>query len=214
MLRWLVCRREIGLAGARLEYIEQNHQEAQHQKRENWFREAESAIGALAGVSGGLMLIRSHLMVAVPADWPLDLALPLSLGISGVRSGFVSEIVVKESLSGIVSARRRQRTISRGLSCSFSLLKRLLISNWLMAFTLLSRKILRFVWILTLPFFCFLFVWHFLGQEIRLWWILVLPLALWPLLSPRHLSDSCLGLIGAWGNWLRHKSDTTWTSGH
>ena len=159
------------------------------------------------------MFIRSHLMMSVPKDWPMDLALPLQLGIAGIRSGFASEIVIQESLNGILSRERRQRTISRGISCSFSLFGKLLFKNGFLAFFLMSRKILRFVWILTVPFFCFLFVWHYSTGVISLFWLLVLPVAIWPLLSWRHLSDSCLGLIGAWIRWLCRSSESTWKRG-
>jgi len=213
LMSWLLKRPDLGLAGAKLAYLESNHPEARHQRLENWFRRQESEILSVAGVSGGLMFIRSHLMRPFPSDWPIDLALPLQLGITGVRSGFASEIVVLESLKGILSRERRQRTIGRGISCSLSLFGKLLRTNVFLAFALMSRKILRFVWILTVPFFCFLFVWHYSIGVTGLFWLLVLPIAIWPVLFWRHLSDSCLGLIGAWVRWFSHSSVDTWKRG-
>jgi len=118
---------------------------------ENWIKEKESLLGAVAGVNGSIFAIRRHLYEKMPRQTITeDQVLGLKIMSKGYKGIFEHRAIGWEPLSTLADELRRRIRISAGNFQSLFLVPRVLspLSGWI-HFAFVSHKLIRWL----VPFF-------------------------------------------------------------
>jgi cellulose synthase/poly-beta-1,6-N-acetylglucosamine synthase-like glycosyltransferase len=119
---------------------------------ENWLRRAESRVGSVVGVNGGIDAVRRGLYQPMRADHLPDLILPLRIVQAGYRVLYIDGAVAHESALGrdADEFKMRVRVILRALHALAETKALLLPRHGFFAFQLFAHKVLRYLVVIPL----------------------------------------------------------------
>lgn len=190
---------EVGYVTGRLRYVGDGAGlgGGTYMRHENRLRSAETRIGSIIGVNGGVDAIRRELYRDIPRELITDFVLPLHVIASGRRVIYDPRVVSQETANSEITSefRMRVRVALRAMQ-GLVYMRRLLDPRRypLASFCLLSHKVLRYLTFVFLPVV-------FLAN---IWLAYVEPL--YRALLVAHIFVYVLALIGLYGNlsqWLR-----------
>ncbi len=125
--------------------------EALYWRYESWIRRREGRLGRAFAASGALMAVRRKRWRPIPPHLMEDIVLPLRAITEGRRSVVAESAFAREAIRDQDPARAHERISLQDSAAVLSTLWREGWANPLLAFQLLSRKLLRW---LGLPLYC------------------------------------------------------------
>lgn len=190
---------DVGYVTGRLRYVGDGASlgGGAYMRHENRLRSAETRIGSIIGVNGGVDAIRRELYTDIPPKLITDFVLPLHVIASGLRVIYDPRVISCETANSEITSefRMRVRVALRAMQ-GIVYMRRLLDPRHypLASFCLISHKVLRYL--------TFMFLSVALLANIRLAYVE----PLYQSLLIAHISVYALALLGLRGNlsqWVR-----------
>ncbi|PCJ17880.1 MAG: hypothetical protein COB02_12495 [Candidatus Cloacimonadota bacterium] len=137
---------KVGCSSSVLEYSDGFRFEGTYWNSENRIKLQESMILQQVGASGALFSIRENIYEEQSDSFPIDLAFSLRALLLGYSSISVHKSRVFEEIGDKDFAKRKHRTLLRGMRCAFFYFPKLLKNyRFLSVFCLFSHKIIRWI---------------------------------------------------------------------